>query len=382
MIQFGKGKTLLQLIDRKKFDELCKRWGTEKGVRSFSTWEMVCTHIMAFILRLETLREVEYALLVPKSTFSDANANRAAGFFQELCELVLSDILGATKGRKIRRAIKALDSTECNVHGSLSHLPLWKEGKKQWKKATAKLHVVWNVGGKWIEDFRITGNGIADNIVGKWLKISSGSTYVFDRGYTDIDFWWQIVVNGAHFVTRLKKYPVYEALLKKVLAKNPDAVGVLWDGKWSPTQSSLSKHKQIPRKLSFRHIIYRDPESKKIFQFITSDWTSKAQRIADIYRMRWAVELLFRWLKGNLKIRYFATKTPNAIKIQLAVAILIQLLTQLNKLMSRFEGTQSECLRLVRVQLMRQSLSTCGLRHYDRWKTLPPKSIQGSLQWI
>lgn len=382
MIQFGKGKTLLQLINQKTFYELCEKWGMDKGVRSFSTWEMACTHIMAFVLRLENLREVEQTLFVPRSTFSDANANRAAEFFQELCDVVLGDILGSTKSRKIRRAIKAIDSTECNVHGSLSRLPLWKEGKRQWKKATAKLHVVWNVSGKWVEDFRITGNGTADNIVGKWFRISSGSTYVFDRGYTDIDFWWKIVINGAHFVTRLKKYPVYEALLRKVLAKKPDTVGVLWEGKWRPTQSSLSKHKQVPKNLSFRHIIYRDPESKRIFHFITSDRTSKAQQIADIYRMRWAVELLFRWLKGNLKIRYFATKTPNAVKIQLAIGVMIQLLTQLNRLKSRFDGTQSECLRMIRTQLVRQSISRCGLRRYGRWKRLFNKPLNNSLRWI
>jgi hypothetical protein len=254
VIHFGKGKSLLQLIDRKKFDLLCEKWGVDKGVRSFTSWEMTCAHIMAFILRLKTLREIEEALSIPRSTFSDANATRPSAFFQELCEVVLADVLKSTKSRKIKRALKAVDSTECNVHGSLSRLPLWREGKKEWKKATAKLHVVWDVDGKWVDDFRITGNATADNIVAKWLEISSGSTYVFDRAYNDIDLWWKIYSSKAHFVTRLKKYPVYESLLKRVLAEKPDAVGVLWEGDWRPSQSSFSKHPQIPKDLSFRHI--------------------------------------------------------------------------------------------------------------------------------
>ena len=378
VIQLGKGKSLLQLIDRKKFDELCIKWEMDKGVRSYTSWEMTCAHIMAFVLRLETLREIAETLFVPRSTFSDSNARRPSGFFQELCEVVLRDILSSTKGRKIKRSLKALDSTECRIHGSLSRLPLWREGKKEWQKATAKLHVVWNVGGKWIEDFRITGNGIADNVVAKWLKISSGSTYVFDRAYNDVDLWWKIVFNKAHFVTRLKKYPVYERLEQRILRGKPDAVGVLWDGAWRPTQSTLSKHPRIPRTLKFRHIIYRDPETKRLFHFITSDKRSKAQTIADIYRKRWAVELLFRWLKGNLRIRYFATKTPNAIRIQLAIAVLIQLLTQLSRLRSGFEGTQSESIRRLRSTLAREVLGASGLCQYGRWKTLAREPVRQS----
>ena len=343
----------------------------DKGVRSFSCWEMTCTHIMAFILRLKTLREIEQGLLVPRSTFSDANAKRSSGFFQELCEVVLSDVLNSTKGRKIRRALKAIDSTECNVHGSLSRLPLWREGKVEWKKATAKLHIVWDVGGKWIDDFRITGNATADNIVAHWFEISSGSTYVFDRAYNDIALWWKIYSSKAHFVTRLKKYPVYERLLKRVLQKKPEAVGVLWDGNWRPGKSSFSKCPQIPKDLSFRHIIYRDPESRRIFHFITSDRKSKAQTIADIYRKRWAVELLFRWLKGNLNIRYLATKTPNAIQIQLAVSVLIQLLTQLSRTLTAFEGSPSESMCSLRAMLVRQTLTASGLADYGRWKSTP-----------
>ena len=149
MIQFGKGRSLLQLINRNKFDELCAKWEMDKGVRSFTSWEMTCTHIMAFILRLETLREIEEALFVSRSTFSDANARRASGFFQELCEVVLQDLLGSTVGPKIKRAIKAIDSTKCNVHGSVAQLPFWREGKKEWKKGMAKLHVSIEKDGQW-----------------------------------------------------------------------------------------------------------------------------------------------------------------------------------------------------------------------------------------
>ena len=130
MIQFGKGRTLLQLINQKTFLGLCKKWGMDKGVRSFSTWEMACTHIMAFVLRLENLREVEQALFVPRSTFSDANSNRSAGFFQELCDVVLRDILEATKSRKIRRAILveqgSCKETQCrwrSVGRQVAHYP-------------------------------------------------------------------------------------------------------------------------------------------------------------------------------------------------------------------------------------------------------------------
>jgi IS4 transposase len=108
--------------------------------------------------------------------------------------------------------------------------------------------------------------------------------------------------------------------------------------------------------------VYRDPDTKKVFDFVTSDFKSDAQVIADTYKRRWAVELLFRWFKGHLNIRYFEVRNPNAVKIQLAVAVLVQLLVQLYRLVNKFRGTLWDCLRAIRTNLIIVGLEGSGFQ--------------------
>ena len=371
MSKSDKGKSLLQLIDRKKFDALSEKWGMDKGVRSYFTWQQTGVLVMAYVMRLESSREIEAVLGIPRSTFCDANHGRSAGFFEELCEIMLEEIRGRCRHRRIKRAIKqllAIDSTECRIHGSISSYLPWRQKKSE--QGAAKLHVVWNVDGEWVEDFRITSGRKNDCPIAKQFEISSGKMYVFDRAYNDIGFWWRITDRGSDFTSRLKDCPKHSYQRKIVLDGAGEKVGVLWEGEWKPSQPCLSSHPEVPKDFKCRHIIYRDPETKKIFDFVTSDFTSSAQTIADIYKKRWAVELLFRWFKGHLKIRYFETRNPNAVKIQLTVAVLVQLLVQLYRIVNRFRGTLWECLRAIRTALALKGVEKCGFPRLDRRKSL------------
>lgn len=270
---------LLQLIPRKKFDELCIKWEMDKGVREFSTWEQTCALILTHVMRLESYREISATLGIARSTFSDANSKRSHGFFADLCDLILVEIRHRATSGKVRRAVKhllAMDSSECRVHGSLfDEIPWRRERNSLGKKAGLKLHVIWNIGGEWIEDFRITPARKSDSPVSKEFKISSGNTYVFDRGYSDIGFWWKIVKARSHFVSRLKVHQYNEKeLLKNTKGQN----GVLYDNDWRPSEASFYNHPDINRGAKFRHIIYRDPATKKVFHFITSDFKIAASQ--------------------------------------------------------------------------------------------------------
>ena len=147
----------------------------------------------------------------------------------------------------------------------------------------------------------------------------------------------------------------------KVLLRAKNKNGVLYDGPYEPT---LPAHKN---KLKLRHVIYRDPLTQKIFHFVCSDLKISAKTIANIYKRRWAVELLFRWLKGHLDIRRLPVKTENAIRTLLAVAVLFQLLLQLKKITDRFQGTLWALLRFVRSTTIRKSLVDTGPPDGCRW---------------
>lgn len=367
MNQHRKGLSLFQLIDRKKFDALAKKHGIDRSVRSFKTWEFTQALICSFVMRLGSFREVELALGIPDSTFGDALRLRHSEFFRELCDLVLLEIRGKSESRTCRKAIRqilAIDSSEIDVHGSLFDEPGWKKKYTIGHKASAKLHVVWNVDGQWVEDFLITPSRKGDSPVSLNLRLLPRKMYVFDRAYNDFNFWQKVVAVKSDFVTRLKDCASYRTLQKSALRGNQNATGVIYDGPFVSTSLSARKSN-----LQLRHIIYRDSLSGKIFHFVTSNKKMSGETIAGIYKKRWAVELQFRWLKGHLDIRRLPTKNPNAIRTQLAAAVLVQLLLQLKRMIDKFHGTLWDLLRTIRTGLCQQILVNYGPPDDCRWSS-------------
>lgn len=376
-----KDRELWQFIDRKKFDALVKKWEVDKWVRELKTWELTCALVTLMTHRLSSYREVEQTLGIPRSTFGDAIVKRCHGFFEELCEMVLTDIRGRTRDRKIKRAIReilAIDSTECRVHGSLFSTPGWRPRHSKSHHAMVKLHVVWNVDGQWIDDYITTGVRCHDSPVSLRFELAPNKMYVFDRGYSDICFWLKITSIGSHFVTRLKDYSI-KRLLQGQRAEKKKKNGVLYDGIYRPhpqTMINAGVPKELRNKIKFRYVVYRDPATKKIFYFVTSDFKSPALYIAGVYKQRWSVELLFRWLKGHLDIHYLDSKNTNAVRVQLAVAVLTQLLLQLKKMIQCYAGTLWELLRSIRTTVLRESLSRSDVPDDCHWRSATRKAYE------
>lgn len=376
-----KAHNLLQLIDKKKFNKLCQKWEMDKGVRKFSTWNHVSTLIISNILRLDSLREVELVLGVPKSTLSDANSNRCSGFYDELCELALSSLKALIKSRKVRSAIDnllAVDASTCGVHGSLASDWRWKSRSSQGNKASVGFHSVFNVSSAVIEDFRVTPGKAMETTVARQFNVIPNSTYIFDRAYRQLTHWWNIVNNGSHFVTRLVGgSPSRDKHKKEILNRSNGKVGVLFDGKYHPSRTAFNGNPNVPRDIRFRHIIYRDPESKKVFDFVTSNTRVSAQKVADIYKKRWSVELLFKWLKGHLHISYISSRNKNSVKVNLATAVLIQILTRLRMQKLGTRCTPWECLREVRTHLLRNTIDI-ELQERNLLRATPRQCSKGS----
>lgn len=364
--------SIFQLFCKKDFKQLVAKWEMDKGVRTFTTWEMTCALITCMTLKIGSLREAEQTLGIPRSTFSDAMTERSYGFFFDLCDGILAQILLKTQKRKVKKVIRqilAIDASECRVHGSLFTLSGWKQPKSHGHSSSCKLHVAYNVDGQWVENFLVTGVKKSDSRTGRYFELQSNKIYVFDRAYNELSLWRNIVSVQSHFVTRLKDSKNQRKLLRKILLADPEKNGVLYDGIYTPTVATLYKHNEVENTLKIRHIIYRDPDSDKIFHFATSDFKISGQEVADTYRKRWAVELLFRWLKGHLNIRYLPVKSSNAVKIQLAVSVLIQLLIQLQKTIQHFSGTQWQLLRRIRTLAIRKGLVNTSVPVGCRWRS-------------
>ncbi len=381
MGKIGKDTPLFQLINFERYEWLAAKWEIDKHVRTLTTKELIGALIEAFVLRLGSTRQIEETLGIPHSTLSDAMATRCSGFFMELCDDILLDIRKRTESRKIRRAIKellAIDSSECDVHGSMFDRPGWAKKKGVGKTAGFKLHVVWNVDQEWVEDFLITGNRKHDSPAASRLKLQSGKTYVFDRAYNDLGFWLDIIKEQSDFVTRLKDSATIRALRTTIIdatKESGDYDGVLHDGEYKPSAAMVKRYKEELEDVKFRHIVFRDPDTKKMFDFVTSDFKSEAEEIAAIYKRRWAVELLFRWLKGHLDIRRLPLKNNNAVEVQMAVAIMVQLLLRLKKIITQFQGTLWQLLDKIRSKLHRQGLMGSESREGCRWSRPPDGTL-------
>lgn len=381
MKQHLKDLQLYQFINRKKFNALNEKWEMDKHVRSFKTWEMTCVLILSHLFRFQSYKNVEDILGIPTSTFSDALKARYYGFFQDLCTEILLNIRAKTENRKIKKAIReilAIDSSNIKVHGSLFAQPGWQTKHSNGAhEAAAKLHVVWDINGEWIDDVIITPGRSGDSPISLRFELHPGKTYVFDRAYNDLSFWINIIDAASHFVCRLKENSKNKELLKEVLLKNGDKDDVLFDEPYEPSAANLKKHQlEDHKKIKLRQIIYRDAITKKIFHFVSSDTKCAAKTIAAIYKRRWAVELLFKWLKGHLDIRYIPVKNPNAIKIMLATAVLVQLLLQLKKITEGFKGTLWALLSKIRNDHQIKGLDSCDSPGDCRWNT----SIEARLE--
>jgi len=348
MEDFVKGLAISQLIPKKIFKDLVQKWEIDKGVTKLQSHKLFDILALNAFFEQKTLRDMALSYGVPKSTIDDALCKRSCGFFEELLPIALAELTRTLPDRRLRqdcRDLIAIDSTICNIHGSLADK--FRTTKMDNKKAGVKAHIAWDVNNQWIEECQITSYRNNDCKIGKRFEFKSEKTYVFDRAYVDIKLWDMIVSKGAHFVTRLKKSGKRLDYIRDKI-ENIEDVGVLYDGKWTPSETACSASGIKKLTLFFRLVIYRDSKSKKLFYFITSDFNSQAQEIADIYRKRWAVELLFRWLKGHLNIRRSAFKNLNAIKIQLCIAVLVQLFIRYKMIIENFNGTSWDYLRRIR----------------------------------
>lgn len=350
MDQAMRACTLTQLLPQKKLSDLAARLGMDKGVTRLPTRKLLDVLVAGAVFERTSLRDLEQSYGVPRSTLDDALARRSSVFFAEACALAGRELLGAGGGRRQRanvRCLLAMDSSCCHVHGSLArHASLRTPGGDA--AAAVKLHAVWNVEGEWVEGFSVTGARRNDAAVAKGFRFAGGKTYVFDRGYADVALWLRIEAAGSHFVSRLVRNGRRLDEVHRAHVAGNDSSGVLYDGPWGASDTSTLRLGLARRSVRHRHVVYRDPLTGKLFDFVTSDFEMGAQEVADVYRKRWSVELLFRWLKGHLNIRRFATRNLNAARTLLSVAVLVQLLVRLKKARQGLRLSNWDVLRALR----------------------------------
>jgi putative transposase len=280
---------------------------------------------------------------VARSTFADANNQRPSSFYEALFEKVYQRCrLVAPKHKfKFKNQLYSLDASVIDL--SLGAFP-WARFRRT--KSAVKLHTLLDHSGYLPAFVAITDGKTHETKVAHSLRLPKGSIVAEDRAYTDYSWFADLHQNGVFFVTRQKSNALYRVIERRSVNRRQ---GLTSD---QTIQLSGTKAHDCPHKL--RRIGYRDIETGKHYVFLTNNFKLAAKTIADIYKDRWQIEIFFRWIKQNLKIKSFIGNSRNAVMTQLYVALIAYLLLFLFKCLAKIPVSLQNLLRIIQINLFRR----------------------------
>jgi hypothetical protein len=349
---------LLKPMPWHTFARLVDRHEADKHVRTLSTKSQFVALVHAQLSGASSLREIEATLeshtnrlyhpgiKAPKrSTLADANRRRPADVFVELFQVLLRQAHPGLR-RNTNEAVRLIDSTSVSLTDLSS-----KWASYEAHGAGAKMHVVYDPDAATPVHFAVTPRRNSDINAAKGMPIETGATYVFDLGYYDFAWWAKLAAKGCRFVTRLKSHTKTTLVAERALGADVVARGRVVLDRTVRLSGRLKNTRQhpLPQDLREVHIII---DTGKKLRIISNDLTSPAEVIADLYKTRWQIELFFRWVKQNLKIKRFLGTTENAVRIQLTVAMIAYLLVRMAHAAHNAVASPLTFARLVRANLM------------------------------
>jgi len=321
---------LLKPINRRQFQAIVQRHDGDAYDKSFKSWDHLVTLIFAQLSRIDSLRGLVTAFNanahhhyhlnideIARSTLSDANKRRPIAIFAETFTMLaaMADRQTRVEGAEM---IRLIDS---------SPIPLGK--LFDWAKSNGrirgmKMHVVYDPNADCPRRVEVTDANVNDIEIGRQFAIEAGATYVFDKGYYHFGWWKKINDSGSFFVTRAKVNTRLRAIKHRPLAqRDGDGFTILADDEVVLTSRGDSR---LPFPL--RRIQLKRDKGGRI-TLITNDLERSAVEIALLYKTRWQIELLFRWIKQHLEIRKFLGTNRNAIWLQVLAAMIAYLLLRI-----------------------------------------------------
>lgn len=336
---------LLEPLNRRQFEAIVALHNGDAYDKSFGSWDHLVALMFAQLSAADGLRGVaaawnansqhHYHLAsgpLSRSTLSDANRRRPLAVFADTFTLV-ADQLDRQTRRDGKAMVRLMDSTPI----PLGKLCRWAKSNGRIKGL--KMHVVYDPHSDVPRLLDITDANVNDAQVGRSVAIEAGATYVFDKGYCHYGWWRAIAEAGSWFVTRPKARMGLTVLRQRRSAVEGDGFTVLEDAEVKFSSKGDSK---LPVRL--RRLTVQRHETGETFTLITNDMKRSAITIAALYKARWQIELLFRWIKQHLKIRKFLGNNDNAVRLQLLAAMIAYALL---RIAARTHHIKMPILRLV-----------------------------------
>lgn len=347
---------LLKHVPWSEFDRLVDDHGADARVRRLTTRSQLVALLYGQLSGAQSLREIETAMSshsarlyhlgaveASRSTLADANAKRPHAVFSGLLARLIGQ-LGRGARRSTAEAVRLIDSTGVRLSGLATDWARFSSDVRG-----AKAHVIYDPDADRPLYLDVTPARVNDIVAARAMPIEPGATYVFDLGYYDFGWWAGLDRAGCRFVTRLKINTPLALVRDQALPPGSDLVhdriGLL------PQRQKATR--DAPFKDPVREIGVRLDDGR-VMRVVTNDLDAPAQEIADLYKRRWAIELFFRWVKQTLKIKHFLGRSENAVRIQIAVALIAYLLLRMANAVVRITPSPLTFARLVRVNLMQR----------------------------
>jgi len=347
---------LLRYISRSDFDSAISGYKADFRTRVLSCYDLFKTMIYGQVSGCFSVREIEASMKanrnrlyhtglkepIKRSTFCDALEKKRQEIFQSVFHVMTEKAQKAagTTGKTFKDPLRIIDASVISV--CISQFD-WAKYRKT--KGAIKLHL--NLDGDNLVpyDAVLTDGKVHDAKRMQDLCRESGVIYVMDRGYVDYKSLHCIELQGSFFVTRVKDNTSY----KKVRVNPHTKDGPIISDVLIELTGPATK-KNYPERM--RKIKYHDEKTNKMYEFLTNDMKREAMEIAAIYKERWEVELFFKWIKQNLKIKSFWGTSMNAVYSQIWVALILTILLWLNKVMNGITLSVYEMLIRIKAALL------------------------------
>jgi IS4 transposase len=335
----------VQLVDKYGADESCRKLTSKRHFVAMLYGQFSGAVSLREIVTGTTSHETRLyhlgAAPVKRSTISDANQKRPYQLFAELFTVMLQQAHRGLR-RAAADAVRLIDSTSLHLSSLSSDWATFSTDVYG-----AKAHIVYDPHADQPVYFAVTPANVNDITAAKAMPIEPGATYVYDLGYYDYGWWATMDDAGCRFVTRLKKNTPFTAVHENRVPRNSnivsDRVGYL------PERLATTRKNPLQVPVRELQVII---ETGKMLRIVTNDLDAPAEEIADLYKQRWQIELFFRWVKQVLRIRHFIGVSENAVRIQIAIALIAFLILRMAQAAQKAVQSPLEFARLVRTNLM------------------------------
>jgi DDE family transposase/uncharacterized protein DUF4372 len=348
---------ILSLVDREVFGRIVRGLKAEKGAKGFSCWDQLVAMLFCQLAQAKSIREIEGGLRscegklrhlglksAPKrSTLSYANAHRPWQAFEQLFYSLLEQVQGFAPKKKFRFKNKLL-SLDATIVELCAEMFDWARFRRS--KGAVKLHLLLDHDG-YLPVYACLTEGRRNELtVARTLALPKGSIVVIDRGYVDYRLFKAWSAEGVFFVTREKRNASALRVEKRPIPKSAQGFILRDELVMLEALTAGAKARQIIRRV----VVWLEDKQQELV-LLTNHFDLSARTIAAIYKERWQIELFFKALKQNLKVKTFVGTSANAVHIQIWTALISMLLVKLLQFRSSMAWALSNLIALLRWNL-------------------------------